>query len=73
MERPEQQITGSNVVQIEDVDFKVPAITMKYMDQFVDGVLLDGGSSVNILLELVYLKHSNQKMHPAPFHVKVAD
>ena len=73
MEFPEQQITGSNVIQIEDVDFRVPAITVKYMDQFIDGVLLDGGSGVNILPESVYLKYTNQKLHPAPFQVKMAD
>ena len=55
------------------MDFRVPAIIAKYKDQFIDGMLLDGGSSVNILPKSVYLKFGNQKLHPTPFQVKMAD
>ena len=68
-----QPMTGSNAVQIADVDFRVPAITVKFQNQFMDGVLLDGGSRVNILPESVYLKFQKLKLHPAPFQVKMAD
>lgn len=68
-----QPVAGTNVVQVEDVDFKVPAITVKYQNQFIDGVLLDGGSGVNILPESEYMRFGSPKLHPAPFQVKMAD
>ena len=55
------------------MDFRVPALTMKYQNQLIDGVLLDGGSGVNILPEALYLKFADQTLHPTPFQVKMDD
>ena len=68
-----KQVTETNVVQVEDVDFKVPTITVKYQNQSLHGVLLDGGLGVNILLESIFLAFGNLTLHLAPFQVKMVD
>ena len=72
LETSSQPVVG-NMVQVEDVDFRLSTITAKYWDQFIDRVLLNGGSGVNILLESIYLKHGGQNLHPTPFQVKMVD
>ena len=57
----------------QDVDFKVPTIKVEFDGRIFEEVLLDGGSGVNILPEIVYLSMAVQKLEPAPFQVKMAD
>lgn len=60
-------------VNLEDVDFKIPTIKVEFDGRIFEEVLLDGGSGVNILLEMVYLSMAVQNLDPAPFQVKMAD
>ena len=60
-------------VNPQDVDFKVPTIKVEFDGRIFEEVLLDGGSGVNILPEIVYLSTTVQKLEPAPFQVKMAD
>ena len=57
----------------EDVDFTIPTITVDFQGDQIGGVLLDGGSGVNILPESEFLKLGKVTLDPAPFQVKMAD
>lgn len=45
-----------NLAQVEDVDYSVPVIPLEYKRQIIPKVLLDGGSSVNIIFKELYKK-----------------
>ncbi|MCO5591948.1 hypothetical protein L7F22_045941 [Adiantum nelumboides] len=60
-------------VQPVDVDYRVPVISVKMEQMFMPGVLIDGGSGVNVLPEETCRKLNITCWDPAPFQVKMAD
>ena len=73
LESVAKPITKSDTIWVDDVEFKVPTIIVKYQNHFLDGVLLDGSSRVKIVRESIYLKFGSHELHPAPFQVKMAN
>lgn len=55
------------------MDYKVPKITINYQNKDIAGVLLDGGSGVNILSKFMYKKLKCPALEDAPFQLKMAD
>ncbi|MCO5577846.1 hypothetical protein L7F22_031681 [Adiantum nelumboides] len=60
-------------VQPVDVDYRLPVISVKMEKMFMPGVLIDGGSGVNVLPEETCRKLNITCWDPAPFQVKMAD
>ncbi|MCO5579663.1 hypothetical protein L7F22_033520 [Adiantum nelumboides] len=60
-------------VQPVDVDYRLPVISVKMEQMFMPGVLIDGGSGVNVLPEKTCRKLNITCWDPAPFQVKMAD
>ena len=61
------------VADPQDVDYLVPKVEVKFHKQVIAGVLLDGGSGVNILPEFLYRKYNLAKLEEVPFQLKMAD
>ena len=60
-------------VQPMDVDYRVPVVKASIGKMSCAGVLLDGGSGVNIIPESTCRSLNLLKWDPAPFQVKMAD
>ncbi|MCO5557151.1 hypothetical protein L7F22_010709 [Adiantum nelumboides] len=54
-------------------DVRVPVISVKMEQMFMPGVLIDGGSGMNVLPEETCRKLNITCWDPAPFQVKMAD
>lgn len=61
------------IEQMEDVDYTVPTIEAEFAGKSIQGILVDGGSGVNILSDTMYREMGSPKLEPAPFQVKMAD
>ncbi len=59
-------------MQPVDVDYKVPIISVKMEHRFMPGVLIDGGSGVNVLSEETCRELNITCWDPAPSQVKMA-
>ena len=55
------------------MDYKFPKIGLQFAKEHIPGVLLDGGSGVNILPEFMYRRWNLPKVEPVPFQLKMAD
>lgn len=51
----------------------MPAVKVEWNNGLYEEVLLDGGSSVNILSKVKFLKLKKANLEPAPFQVRMAD
>lgn len=69
----EKQNSCSPKSAVEDVDYGVPVLEVKYAGMQIHGALLDGGSGVNILPESVCRKLGITDFENAPFQVRMAD
>ena len=70
---PIDEEVNSCTTQPEDVDYMVPFIQVKFQNVSIDGVLLDGGSRVNILSEYMYKQLNLLALGEVPFQVKTVD
>ena len=55
------------------MDYRVPFIQVKFQNVSIDGVLLDGGSGVNILSEYMYMQLNLPALEEVPFQLKMVD
>lgn len=68
-----QELDQGNQSKVEDVDYKVLVVEVCFQNTHIKGVLLDGGSGLNILPKSMCKRLGIIHWDDTPFQVKMAD